>query len=275
MATSLFTYTATSANDLIARCQALALVGMSGRWSFRGQADSRWRLIPSLRRRFPEREPAESFEKVVVAVLHDVLRDRTALPKRLLDEFAFLLAFAQHYGVPTRLTDWTRDPLTAAYFAASGALRAHTRVRGGSMSVFAMADIYLDVGSAQERGQFVDAPVAGNKNLGAQRGRFVLHDWDVFDLLAATEEHPTMNPAGNVSTGLIDSRFIRLDLDWAYADAVLSHLRGTGLSADLVYPSEYGLARYAEDIALAVGGDAVALDTMRYYIDLQGPERKG
>ena len=31
-----------------------------------------------------------------------------------------VLAFAQHYGIPTRLLDWTRNATAAAYFAASG-----------------------------------------------------------------------------------------------------------------------------------------------------------
>jgi hypothetical protein len=100
-----------------------------------------------------------------------------------------------------------------------------------------------------------------------------LHDWDVPDLLEGKEERPTADPARNVSS-LMDSRFVRLDLDWDRADQLLSQVRAFGITPDRVFPSEYGLVRYAEDIALAVQGRAVALDTGRFYLDIQRSREK-
>jgi hypothetical protein len=90
------------------------------------------------------------------------------------DEMLSVLALAQHYGVPTRLLDWSRHPYVAAYFAAADAV--DYRIKGslavwafGTSMVHAEMDDWLDSAI-----QIVTAPAADIPNLYAQQGVFML-----------------------------------------------------------------------------------------------------
>ena len=79
-----------------------------------------------------------------------------------------LLAFAQHHGVPTRLLDWTRNPVVAAYFAAADHVNNY---KEGDLAIWALNIEFLHLYPLIE---LLSMPGANSQRLGAQRGLFTL-----------------------------------------------------------------------------------------------------
>lgn len=77
---------------------------------FRGQADLDWSLKPKLARTaFGSRSETELFDAWK-------RRAREFVPLLPANDWEWLM-LAQHHGLPTRLLDWTQNPLIACFFA--------------------------------------------------------------------------------------------------------------------------------------------------------------
>lgn len=99
-----------------------------------------------------------------------------------------VVALAQHYGLPTRILDWSSDPMVAAYFAARSGFSQinakNTTVNSIAIWVANRAaivrtnmlfeKIYMRGTVPSYKIETVDAPNAGNPNLAAQKGTFTL-----------------------------------------------------------------------------------------------------
>ena len=85
---------------------------------FRGQSSIDYRLLPSIGRMLKDgnTDALLTFEQEIFLDFKRKYSRYTSCRPQNDMEFLFL---AQHYGLPTRLLDWTYNPLIALYFACS------------------------------------------------------------------------------------------------------------------------------------------------------------
>jgi hypothetical protein len=91
--------------------------GYKGPVWYRGQSDSKWGLLSAFTRsdlKISEQTLIKKFKQNATLLLNP----------RPNDDFSWLFLM-QHYGVRTRLLDWTESPLTATYFAVVDANNKH------------------------------------------------------------------------------------------------------------------------------------------------------
>lgn len=84
---------------------------------YRGQKNATWDLLPKIARS-DLNFIGPDFLKKEADLLEEFQRlSRPYVSSELMSNQWDLLSFAQHHGLPTRLLDWTTNPLVALYFA--------------------------------------------------------------------------------------------------------------------------------------------------------------
>lgn len=199
-------------------------------WIFRGQPQ-KWPLKPTVGRTTTydlakELQIINEFKRLAQPFITQ---------SGLLTDWDWLFV-AQHHGLPTRLLDWTTNPLVAAYFACQPSPREK---RQGQIIAVKVADVGLIPQAEFEAGPFSISkprflyPTAVAARISAQRGLFSVHpepskNWILRDKTERFEIEP------------VDKAFFLRSLHGFGVDAAMIMADMDGLAANIAWRYKSG-----------------------------------
>jgi hypothetical protein len=223
---------------------------------FRGAGDTNYKLLPSL-----FRHPVISDSPTLISQEQEILkrfkqRSLPYLTRSTSEDWDFFFIM-QHFGVPTRLLDWSENPFVSLYFALSSAKFDSAGNYDADAAVWvlypnkwnekALADISItDVLSPDDslmtgykpsstRMRSNSVAIYGNHNsarIVAQKGAFVLFGRDMTAMEDVFDRD--VYPADCLKKLIIPS---------AYIKPMLTSLSRIGITDSVIFPDLEGLAK--------------------------------
>ena len=220
-----------------------------GRFVFRGQSCSSWPLVSSFDRKYGDlrgKERSERYDAMLSSFARNLLafadRDADVLLGKSPsseDDLAEFEALAQHYGLATRLLDWSLSVYVAAFFAFSQAIKCTS----GLISIWALNTRFVDEEIDEDHLELNRDFYPKNNRQLWQLGVFVRNKTQITDL-AKIFGDPAEFVSSSAMTG--PPALVRFDVPASAAVQALDDLEMMRINSITMFPGIEGVVRWLD-----------------------------
>jgi len=204
---------------------------------YRGQKNSTWDLLPKIARNDMNFVGPDFLSKELDLLEEFKRLSRPYINSDLMSNTWDLLSFAQHHGLPTRLLDWTTNPLVALYFAFKD-----KDDKIANRIVWMLVVSRSELADCNAKTPFNNTKTVAFKpnhitqRLISQNGWFTVHKF-----LSTSHKFVKLNKNKNY-----EDRLFRFPIKNSAREEILIRLDTLGINEFTLFPSLDGLSKYLE-----------------------------